>query len=129
MSVLYAVVFECPAKYDVSHPVDKWEARGGLSDSAGTFEWTPFIGNVLSSLLFQTSSKADHTETYHSGLLIAEVHLYPVQKFVWYLLHCGFACSMILVPASSCNGLLLLCHVPAVIDSSLFLLNTTSILL
>ena len=81
MSVLYTVVFECPAKYDVVlHPVDKWEARSGLSDSAGTFEWTSFIGIIVSSLLFQTSSKADHTETYHSGPPIAEVHMYPVQK-------------------------------------------------
>ena len=48
MSILYAVVFECPAKYDVvSHPVDKWEARSGLSDSAGTFEWTSFIGIIV----------------------------------------------------------------------------------
>ena len=80
-SFLYAVVFECPAKYDVvSHPVDKWEARSGLSDSAGTFEWTSFIGIIVSSLLFQTSCKADHIETYHSGPLITEIHLYPVQK-------------------------------------------------
>ena len=57
MSVLYAVVFECLAKYVVSHLVDKWESRSDLSDSAGTFEWTSFIGIIVSSLLFQTSSK------------------------------------------------------------------------
>ena len=58
MSILYAVVFECLAKYDVvSHLVDKWESRSDPSDSAGTFEWTSFIGIIVSSLLFQTSSK------------------------------------------------------------------------
>ena len=37
--------FECPAKYGVvSHPVNKWEARSAQSVSAGTFEWTSFIG-------------------------------------------------------------------------------------